>query len=172
MGKKFSSRPIHWIDVNPKFEARSYAEHAYEARAVVQRLELEGLRLIGDGPRERWTRSSRVLQGHLGSIDTDDLTAAFREFIHVFEHETERMYQMLHDSDEPFDHIFMWVDLAYKHLTYAILARFLPEKNPDRPIHKITISLSTGKAVAEDWEEGGKTTTPRRYRRNLNKIWR
>lgn len=168
MGKNFDCRRLHWIDVNHKFESLSFADHVREAASAIQRIESDGLELIGNDSAERWKRSSRDLQDYLRSIGTEDLKISFREFIHLFEHETERMYQMLHGSDEPFDHILVWFDLVYRHSTYAILARFLPEKNPKSTL-RITISILTGKLTEEG--KWGKATTPKQYRKHRKKVW-
>ncbi len=168
MGKKFDNRPLHWIDVNHKFENCSFGDHVRQAVSVIQRAESDGLKLIGNGSAERWKKSSRALQDYFRSIKTDDLATALREFIHLFEHETERMYQMLHESDEPFDHILVWFDLAYKHSTYAVLARFLPEKNPEST-RRITINVPTGEMTDEG--DIGEVTTPTQYHKHRKKVW-
>ena len=146
MGKKFDNRPLRRIDVTHKFENSSFGDHVREAVSAIQRIEGDGLKLIGNGSAGRWKKSSRVLQEYLRSIGTEDLATALREFIHLYEHETERMYQMLHDSDEPFDHILRRFDHVYKHSTYAILAKFLPEKNPEST-RVTTINITTNEQL-------------------------
>ena len=97
---RYSERPLRWVDVMGRFEARASAEHASNALAYVQRLYVEGETLWNTGSPElaRWQRGCSVLQKLLSTWsirrhNNDELATVFREFIHEFEHSTTRLYQ-------------------------------------------------------------------------------
>ena len=131
---RFATRPLEWIDVDPRFEGASAQDHARNARAYIERLESEGARKFKGVPEQatRWKAGCLELKQHihrLSTIQSQDLHTDMREFFQAFEHERYRIYQMSYSgSGWTPKLVLIWLDLIYKHSTYAILAAHLPDR--------------------------------------------
>ena len=165
--------------MNPRFEALSSSDHARNAIAFIQVLEIEGAKLLAEGSNQhgRWKEGCAELQGYiraLGQVDDRDLSTSLREFIHLYEHTTERMYRMLQGTRGNAEDIssirqaLNWFDLAYKHSTYAILSSCIPDKNPPQTL-RTTINIATGEVTQEG--DRGELRVPGKYRNTANKVW-
>ena len=175
----FEKRPLEWIDVNPRFEGGSMSDHVRNAVAHIQRLEVDGAELFGrDSERfERWQRACKELEGHIRSLGVNrgrDLATSLREFIHSFEHATERMYQIVHGisdsakSDMSVRQMLARFDLVYKLSTYAIIFSYIPDRIATSTL-RTTINLTTGEQRREG--EYIEPRVPKTYRHAARKIW-
>ena len=177
---KFASRSPEWIDILPRFEEGATPDHFRNAISHIQRLENNGARLLGreSDQFERWRQACKELESHitsLGASQDRELATSLREFIHSFEHHTERMYQIVQgisansEGDTSVRQMLALFDLVYKLSTYAIISTFIPDKEPT-PILWTSINLTTGEHT-----RGGEYTeppVPRRYRAAAKKVWR
>ena len=87
---RFKDRPLEWIDVNPRFEALSSSDHARNAIAFIQVLEIEGAKLLAEGSNQhgRWKEGCAELQGYiraLGQVDDRDGVFATTSDLDVLE---------------------------------------------------------------------------------------
>lgn len=177
---KFANRLPEWIDILPRFEERATLDHFRNAISHIQRLESNGARLFGreSDQFERWREACKELESHIRSLGAGrdrELATSLREFIHSFEHHTERMYQIVcgisddSEGDTSVREMLALFDLVYKLSTYAILSTFIPDKEPTSTLWT-NINLTTGKQT-----RGGEYTeprVPRRYRAAAKKVWR
>ena len=177
---KFASRSPEWIDILPRFEEGAAPDHFRNAISHIQRLENNGARLLGreSDQFERWRQACKELESHitsLGASQDRELATSLREFIHSFEHHTERMYQIVQgisansEGDTSVRQMLALFDLVYKLSTYAIISTFIPDKKPTSTLWT-SINLTTGQHT-----RGGEYTeppVPRRYRAAAKKVWR
>jgi hypothetical protein len=97
-------------------------------------LESEGIRKFkGNHDRAaRWKEGCQNLKKHIrrpGTTQSQGLRTDMREFFQAFEHEGHRIYQMsLSGSGWTPKQVLIYLDLIYKHSTYAILAAHIPDR--------------------------------------------
>ncbi len=128
----------------------------------------------------KWQNGWKDVKQHisrLGQVTDTDLATALREFIHSFEHQTRRMYQMMFgladspntDSDTPMNvtQLRSWIDLTYRASTYAIISIYIPDKQETGTL-RIAVNLRTGKTTTE--RERTKAKLPRKYRNTTKRI--
>lgn len=166
------------IDLVPRFEEKSASEHAYNAIAAVGRLRDDGRRLFKDEPdqQQRWQGGCANLEAHISRLNTrssEDFVAVFRDFVHDFEHDSERMYQMLKGVDEAQESgptrqsILSWLSFTYQVATYAILASRIPSHQSQSYV-TVDIDMASG-ASNETWSFV-KHTVPRKFKSFRKKI--
>ena len=156
--------------------------HVRNANALIERMAEEGRRLFGDKPDQnrKWQNGWKDVKQHisrLGQVTDTDLATALREFIHSFEHQTRRMYQMMFgladspntDSDTPMNvtQLRSWIDLTYRASTYAIISIYIPDKQETGTL-RMAVNLRTGKTTTE--RERTKAKLPRKYRNTTKGI--
>ncbi len=130
--KRYAQHPLNVIK---RFEALSSADHIRNAVGVIQRVRSDGGKYFGkDSKRlEQWeqycTKLWDFLMCNLSKRrygNKKDLAAALRKYIQEFEHVSHRLHQMLYGV--AYDHksasleLTCWLELAYRHSTYGILA--------------------------------------------------
>ena len=150
--------------------------HVRNAHALIERMAEEGKSLFDrdSDQNRRWQDGWEEVKQHisrLGQANPGDLATALREFIHSWEHLTERMDQMrfgLTDSPDTESDTRMnayqlraWTDLTYKASTYAIISASIPDKQ-EVSMLRMTINLTTKKATTT-WERI-KARVPKKYR--------
>ena len=160
MSRKWKDRRSDAISLIGRFEAKSVVEHFRNAIACLQRIRddgdtiWEGVR----GQRRRWRRSCDTLLRFLTHEASDrrradeSLENTLREFVKEFEHSTTRMAQMLHglgDDDDHREQFAWWTQLAYRLSTYAILSRWLDDKE-DATSVRINVNVTEG-TRREEW---------------------
>ena len=178
---KFDERPLQWIDVLGRFEERSHQRHFREAWALTRRLKDEGREHwpIGSEQLVRWNRGCDVLQSFMNGlgkrrdIEKQDLSTALREFIQEFEHQTERMYQMIYgeindpENSERLTEIFDWFNLVFRTSIYTLVSGWIEDKQ-DHLVMTTTISLTTGETTQE--RTGTEMTVPKKYRKATERL--
>ena len=166
------------IDIIPRFESQSASEHAYNAVASLDRLKDDGKLFFSHDSSQlkRWERGCNKLKAHvntLRSLGSDDMPEAFRQFIRDFEHDSERMFQMIRDLDSDtqpgssVDSVMAWLAFSYQLSTYAIVASYVKRDDPTGRID-IQFDSKTG-AVKDKWRMP-RFVVPRRLRKFIRKI--
>lgn len=147
------------IDLVPRFEDKSHADHTYNAIAALQRLEDEGRLIFSQnaGQLKRWERGCKTLSQRLNAIggsSSQYLASDLRDFIHDFEHDSERLHQMLKGvDDDDFvgmsrGEIMAWFSLVYQLSTYGILASHIPDHRS-----RLSVSVETDTDSGETKEK-------------------
>ena len=177
----FDKRPLQWTDILGRFEACSHQTHVHDALGLIGRLKDEGRRFWPDGSSQlcRWEEGCTELGGFLNRLGTrrdlcgQDLATVMREFIQGFEHNTERMYQMLYgavespDDDPGITEVFDWFNFVFRSSIYALLSGWIDDKQ-DETFVTTTINLATGEVS----QEGVRTemAVPKKYLRATKHI--
>ena len=172
---RYRDRSLQVLDLIPRFESQSSAEHCRNAVAVIQRLrdDRRGYCQRNTEEDNKWMEVCNDLLSFLyetrlrREIRNQDLATAFREYLDTFEHSTKRIDQILHSkyaqragAPNP-NAIHDWLDFAYRLSTYAILSTWIDDKTENRTA-TIQIDLASGK-VKEEWSHDP-MTVPRKYR--------
>ena len=94
---RYKERPLQLIDLVGRFEAKSSADHCYNAIAALQRLRDDGRDYWKSDPEalKRWNGGCDVLEGFLNNLGTrtkQPLATVMREFVQEFEYSIGRMY--------------------------------------------------------------------------------
>ena len=121
---RYKKRSPQLIDLIGRFEAKSSADHCYNAIAALQRLRDEGRDYWQSDPEalKRWNRGCDVLQAFLNNLRTrtkQPLATVMREFIQEFEHSIGRMYQLLFSGsvsqgEAARARYLSWVEFVYR----------------------------------------------------------
>ena len=178
---RFDERPLQWMDVLGRFEEHSHQRHFREARALTGRLKDEGRDHwpLGSEQLVRWNRSCDELLSFMNGLgkrrdlEKQYLSTALREFIQEFEHQTERMYQMLYGeiadsgNNERLTEIFDWFNLVFRTSIYALVSGWIEDKQDHFAI-TTTINLTTGETTEE--RTGTEMTVPKKYRRASKRL--
>ena len=179
---RFKNRPIDLGALVPRFDSEPSWMHVRNAVALIERLASEGKRLFGDNSAQtrRWQDGWNDLKQQIrntGQDSSTELATALREFIHSFEHQTERVQQMTFglpastdiDSDTRMStsQLRSWIDLTYRASTYAILSRYIPDKQETSTL-RTTINLTTEEMTQEG--ERIEARVPRKYRNATKRI--
>ena len=153
---RYKERPLQLIDLIGRFEAKSSADHCYNAIAALQRLRDEGRDYWKSDPEHltKWNRYCDVLQAFLNNLGTrtkQPLATIMREFVQEFEHSIGRMYQLLFSGSVPEGEAararyLSWVEFAYRLSTYAILSSWIEDK-AEETIISMKINLRTGEVT-------------------------
>ena len=156
--------------------------HVRNANALIERMAEEGKSLFphDSGQSRRWQEGWDEVKQHisrLGQSNQGDLATALRKFIHSWEHQTERMDQMMFGLTDSRDtesdtrmnasQLRAWTDLTYKASTYAIISAYIPDKQENSML-RMTINLTTRKTTTT-WERI-KARVPRKYRHATKKL--
>lgn len=169
---RYKERPRELRDLIGRFEARSSADHCYDAIAALQHIREEGRDHFGSDPKalKRWNRGCDELVEFLNTLGgrTEELlTTVMREFVQEFEHSVGRMYQLLFSESAPEGEatrtrFLSWVEFAYRLSTYAILSSRIEDKTEETTI-SMKINLKTGEVTETRNHKPMKV--PKKYRK-------
>ena len=176
---RYRDRPVDLGTLVPRFDAEPSWMHVRNANALIERMASEGRKLFGANSAQsrRWQDGWNDVKQHISRLGQDnvDLATALREFIQEFEHQTDRMDQMMFgltnspdtDSDTRMNdtQLCHWVDLIYKATTYAIISSYISDKQETSTL-RTTINLTTGEMTQEGTRSEAKV--PRKYRHAAN----
>ena len=181
--RRFKNRHLELLDLVGRFEASSASKHAYDARAVIERVREEGRTFWEEGSSQlnRWRDYCNVLWrfihtslGERRNLRKQDVTEALREFFQEYEHSTCGMYKMLYgasdnpENDPKIKQVLDWFPLIFRCSTYAITSYWLDDKTAEI-VTEISLNLATG-------ESNQKTTilkemkVPKKYRRGAEDL--
>ena len=178
---RFDERPLHWTDILGRFEAHSHQTHIHSAMGLIGGLKDIGRNFWPEGSPQlsRWEEGCTELWSFLNRLGTrhdlnkQDLATAFREFIQEFEHTTYRMYQMLYgtvadpNNNDSVTHVFDWFNLVFRSSTYALVSRWLNDKQEQNLVH-ISIDMASGES-SEDWTRT-EMKVPQKYQRATKRL--
>ncbi len=174
---RYKERLLQLTDLIGRFEAKSSADHCYNAIAALQRLRDDGRDYWRSDPEalKRWNRGCDVLQVFLNNLGTrtkQPLATIMREFVQEFEHSIGRMYQLLFSGSIPEGEAtrtryLSWVELAYRLSTYAILSSWIEDKTEVMTI-SIKSNLRTGEVT--ETRSHKPMTVPEEYRKATKAI--
>ena len=180
------SKKVHrslLTDLLPPFEAAPSSTHMRNAFGAIERLADEGRAFWpeGAGQQERWRRGCTELKtiiNQLGArrhIEKQELATAFREFIHAFEHHSDRLLQMLSPkSYHEVARIARWMDFVYRCATYAMVAFWIDDKD-EQVVTRVSMVMNTTTgetAVAQETEVTKAMVVPKKYHRATRRIFR
>ena len=181
---RYNERLLHLRDLVPRFEKEPSSTHVRNALAAIQRLRENGRTFWQEDSTElsRWREGCHELWNFINRLGErrkeQDLPTALREFIHDFEHDTGRMFQMLCSrpeaaaTDPDIEWFSCWCDLVYRLSTYAIVSFWIDDKTEER-VTNITMrmNLTTSKTAVEQEHRITKPMqVPKRYRRSSKDI--
>ena len=175
---KYRERRPNMSDVIGLYEAYTAAEHTYDSIAAIERLRDEGLLIFrpGTGQRKRWERGCDELKGHVNAFygsSSLDLATVVREFIHEYEHTTQRMWQLLFslpsdpDIDPKLQALRHWFELIFRKSIYAVTASQDPKKQDVTRI-SLSVNLSSGKTETD--VTPAQMKVPPQYKHTTKKI--
>lgn len=174
---RYNERSLQPIDLIGRFEAKSSADHCYDAIATLQRLRDDGRRYWRSDPEalKRWNRGCEVLLkflNTLGGRTKEPLATVMREFVQEFEHAVGRMYQLLFSESAPEgeatrERFLSWVEFAYRLSTYAILSSRLEDKTEETMI-SMKVNVWTGEVT--ETRSHKPMTVPKEYRKATKAI--
>jgi len=180
---RYKDRPIDLGTLVPRFDSEPFGTHVRNANALIERMAEEGNGLFGhDSPQSRrWKEGWEEVKQHisrLGQADREEVPTVLREFIHTWEHLTERMDQMMFGlSDSPdtesdtgmnASQVWAWTELTYRAATYAIVSAYIPDKQETSMV-RIAINLATRKTTTT-WERIKTARVPRKYRHATKRL--
>ena len=132
---RFSKRQRELIELVPRLESVGHEEHVYNALAAIGRLRDDGQVLFKDHPEPlaRWDRGCQTLLKFLNAgemwkrlcLENQSLGDALAAFISDFEHDSLRIYQLLHSSyieEKDRRAVLSWLDLTFRFSMYAIIS--------------------------------------------------
>ena len=173
---RYKDRPLDLGTLVPRFESEPSWMHVRTARGLIERLASEGKNLFGrdSAQTRRWREGWNAVYQHISRLgqDTDmDLATALREFIQAFEHQTQRVEQMLFglgdcadsgsDTGMNASQLRSWIDLTFRASTYAITSSYIPDKQETNTL-VTRINVTTGEVTQEG--ERFEVKVPRKYR--------
>ena len=174
---RYNDRSLQLIDLVGRFEARSSADHCYNAIAALQRIKADGRNYWKSDPQtlKRWNRACDVLLeflNNLGARTKQPLATVMREFVQEFEHSVGRMYQLLFSGPVPEgeavrERYLSWVEFVYRLSTYAILSSWIEDKAEETTI-RMKINLRTGEVREKTRHQP--MTVPEAYRKATKTI--
>ena len=168
--------PKMFNQLNLAFQASIYAGLSGEINdKPVGHLKEVGRRFWKDGASQlrRWDKGCAKFENFqlqfsiLQQMGDQELTTTLREFIQEFEHNTERMDQMLygevHDPsrEQRLADIFGWLNLVFRSAIYALVSGWIEDKQ-DNYFINITVNLTSGESSQENTGTG--MTVPQKYR--------
>lgn len=132
---RFNKRQPELIELVPRLESVGCEEHMYNAVAAIGRLRDDGKVLFKDhpDPLARWNRGCQTLFEFLNAgelwtrlvLENQSLEDALAAFISEFEHDSNRIYQLLHSShvqEKDRRAVLSWLDLTFRFSMYAIIS--------------------------------------------------
>ena len=174
---RYNERSLQLIDLIGRLEAKSSADHCYNAIAALQRLRVDGRDHWKSDPEalKRWNRGCDVLLeflNTLGARTKEPLATVMREFVQEFEHSVGRMYQLLFSASAPEGEttrvrFLSWVEFAYRLSTYAILSWWIEDKTEETTISR-KINLRTGEVT--ETRSHKPMTVPKKHRKATESI--
>ena len=179
---RYKDRRSSLTDLVPRFESEPSSTHVRNAIGAIERLERDGVALWDEGSNQlsRWRDGYTELSAFLNELgkrrygQKQDLATVLREFIQEFEHQTGRLFQILHDSTSggpdnspDVERIVLWFDTIYRLSTYALVSFWIDDKTEEVSM-KITMNLTTGNTT-DEWTRN-EMKVPKNYRRSKERI--
>ena len=178
---RFEDRPLRWTDILGRFEKHSHQEHVQNALGMIGALQDHGRTLWPDESPQliRWDKGCTELWSFLNElggrrdIQKQDLPTTMREFIHEFEHTTERMHQMLYgetadvENDQKAAEAFDWFNLIFRYSLYGLLSGWIEDKQ-DHYLLRVHSNRATGATSRE--LTGTAMKVPKKYRRATKRL--
>lgn len=166
---------MDFSDLHGCFQDQAFGHLMRNAIGGIQRLRDDGRGYWSEDSKEgrRWRKACNRLWKFLERVDLrrsrgEPLEEILREFFGEFEHQSDRLRQLLHQkqasetADKEREQASRWLEFIFRAATYAIVAAWFNYKRVNQTVY-LTLNMTTGKWTERSERE--EFRVPRQHRK-------